>query len=212
MTNLKQVLQNNRQWVKSKTKDDANFFKKHKPSQKPNYLWIGCSDSRLPANEILGLDYGEVFVMRNVANIVSPSDISSLAVLQYAVQVLKVKDIIIAGHYGCGGVKAAVTKYNHGPLEAWLSKLRRIRHKHAQAFSHLNTLQQKADLLVEINVKEQVFNVASTPFVQQAWVEGQQLRIHGVVFDMETGRLIDLHMTMHEAAQIPDELVVIDRE
>ena len=116
MTNLKRVLDNNKRWVKSKIQDDANFFKNHQPSQRPNYLWIGCSDSRMPANEILGLDYGEVFVMRNVANIVSPSDISSLAVLQYAVEVLKVKDIIVAGHYGCGGIKAAVSKYNHGPL------------------------------------------------------------------------------------------------
>lgn len=108
-------------------------------------------------------------MLRNVANTVSPSDISALAVIQYAVEVLQVKDIIVAGHYGCGGVKAAVKKFNHGPLEAWLSKLRRIRHKHAHAFANLNTTEEKARLLVEINVKEQVFNVASTPFVQKAW-------------------------------------------
>jgi carbonic anhydrase len=184
LTNLKKVLDNNKKWTKEKTRFDSDYFKRHKETQKPTYLWIGCSDSRLPANEILGLDYGEVFVLRNVANMVSPSDISSLAVIQYAVEVLQVKDIIVAGHYGCGGVKAAVTKYNHGPLEAWLSKLRRIRHKHAHAFMHLKTIDEKAKLLVEINVKEQVFNVASTPFVQQAWKENRELRIHGLVFNM----------------------------
>ena len=139
-----------------------------------------------------------------MANIVSPSDISSLAVIQYAVEVLKVTDIIVAGHYGCGGVKAAVTKFNHGPLEAWLSKLRRIKHKHAKSFSHLTTADDQANLLVEINVKEQVFNVASTPFVQQAWKSGQELRIHGAVYDMTTGRLVDMHLTMHSIQQLPD--------
>jgi carbonic anhydrase len=167
------VLENNRKWSKSRIREDEQFFEKHVGSQSPKYLWVGCSDSRLPANEILGLDYGEVFVLRNVANMVSPSDISSLAVIQYAVEVLQVKDIIVAGHYNCGGVRAAVTKYNHGPLEAWLSKLRRIRHKHSHAFQNLTTVEEKAKLLVEINVKEQVFNVASTPFVQQAWKNGQ---------------------------------------
>jgi len=146
-----------------------------------------------------------------VANIVSPSDISSLAVIQYAVEVLQVTDIIVAGHYGCGGVRAAVTKYNHGPLEAWLSKLRRIRHKHAESFSHLTSVEDQANLLVEINVKEQVFNVASTPFVQQAWKDGRELMIHGVVYDMMTGRLVDLHLTMHSIEQLPDELAVFEK-
>ena len=117
---------------------------------------------------------------------------------------LKVTDILVAGHYGCGGVRAAVTKLNHGPLEAWLSKLRRMRHKHAQAFKKLTSIDEEANLLVEINVKEQVFNVASTPFVQKAWKEGQELRIHGVVYDMKTGRLIDMRMTMHNIEQLPD--------
>lgn len=166
LSNLHAVLDNNRRWSKTKIREDQQFFEKHVGSQSPKYLWVGCSDSRLPANEILGLEYGEVFVLRNVANMVSPSDISSLAVIQYAVEVLQVKDIIVAGHYNCGGVRAAVTKNNHGPLEAWLSKLRRIRHKHAHAFQNLTTVEERAKLLVEINVKEQVFNVASTPFVQ----------------------------------------------
>jgi carbonic anhydrase len=141
-------MNNNRKWARDKIRSDPYFFSKHVSSQSPKYLWVGCSDSRLPANEILGLDYGEVFVLRNVANMVSPSDISSLAVIQYAVEVLQVQDIIVAGHYNCGGVKAAVTKYNHGPLEAWLSKLRRIRHKHSHAFQNLTTVEEKAKLLV----------------------------------------------------------------
>ena len=152
---------------------EKNYFLNHKPSQSPPYLWIGCSDSRVPPNEILGLELGELFVLRNVANIASPSDIGSLAVIQYTVEVLKVTDILVAGHYGCGGVKASATKFDHGPLEAWLSQLRRIRHKYSKELSKYNTIDDEAKRLVELNVQEQVMNVATTSFAQKAWKAGQ---------------------------------------
>ena len=146
--NFNRLIRSNREWAKSKTQKDLNFFKNHAEGQTPKYLWIGCSDSRVPPNQLLGLDVGEVFVLRNVANMVFPSDISTLAVIQYSVEVLKVEDIIVAGHYGCGGVKAALTKNNFGTLEAWLSKLRKIRHNHAKAFEGLKTIDEKVKTLV----------------------------------------------------------------
>ena len=148
-------------------------------------------------------------MLRNVANIVSPSDIGSLAVVQYTVEVLKVTDILVAGHYGCGGVKASVTKFDHGPLEAWLSQLRRLRHKHSEELSQFTTVDDEARRLVELNVREQVTNVASTPFVQKAWKAGQEVRVHGVIYDMETGYLIDQGITMYKIDQLPEELRVV---
>ena len=147
--------------------------------------------------------------MRNVANIASPSDIGSLAVIQYTVEVLKVTDILVAGHYGCGGVKASATKFDHGPLEAWLSQLRRIRQKYSKELSKYSNVKDEAKRLVELNVQEQVMNVASTPFVQRAWKNGQELRVHGVIYDMATGKLIDQKLTMYELDQVPRELRVV---
>lgn len=164
----------------------------------------------MPPNQLLGLDVGEVFVLRNVANMVFPSDISTLAVIQYSVEVLKVEDIIIAGHYGCGGVKAALTKNNFGTLEAWLSKLRKIRHNHASAFEGLTNIDEKVKTLVEINVYEQMLNLASTPFVQNAWKNGQTLRINGVVFDLATGLLKKIHKDIHSLEQVPEELALFE--
>lgn len=163
----------------------------------------------MPANEIVGLKPGELFVHRNVANQVPPSDINVLAVIQYSVQVLKVKDIIVTGHYGCGGIKAAFKKHDHGPLEAWLSHVRDIRARYKKALVHSDEGVNE-DLLTELNVKTQVYNVSKIPIVQMAWKNGQELRIHGFVYDLRDGLLKDLGITLDSLEKIPEEYRVVE--
>lgn len=202
-------MNNNRKWAKESIERDPEFFSRLVNIQTPQFLWIGCSDSRVPANEIVGLKPGEIFVHRNVANQVPPSDINVLAVIQYSVQVLKVKDILVTGHYGCGGVRAAFRKHDHGPLEAWLSHVRDIRARYKKELV-LSSPEENENLLTELNVKTQVYNIAKIPIVQLAWKNGQELRIHGFVYDLKDGLLKDMGVTIDSLDKIPEEYRVIE--
>jgi carbonic anhydrase len=164
--------------------------------QAPAYMWIGCSDSRVPANEIIGLDPGEVFVHRNVANLAPPQDANYLSVLQYAVEVLKVRHVLVVGHYGCGGVAAAVDGQRRGLIDHWLHPIREVAHDHADELARFEEGQSRLDRLCELNVKRQVRNVASDVFVQDAWARGQALSVHGWVYSLATGLVNDLGVTV----------------
>lgn len=202
-------MKNNRVWAADKVETDPEYFERLASIHEPEYLWIGCSDSRVPANEIVGLQPGELFVHRNIANQAPPSDINVLAVVQYSVQVLKVKDIIITGHYGCGGIHAAFTKHDHGPLEAWLSHIRQLRSRYRAELSHCDQ-KVNENTLSELNVKQQVYNVARIPIVQQAWKDGQELRIHGLIYNLEDGLLKDLGLTLNKITHLPEEFRIIE--
>jgi len=187
---------NNRAWAERKVSVDADFFKRLERQQTPEYLWIGCSDSRVPANEIVGLDPGELFVHRNVANLAPPQDANYLSVLQFAVDVLKVKHILVVGHYGCGGVSAAVDGKRRGLVDHWLHPIREIYHEHRRALDRIPNVQSRLNRLCEFNVIRQVRNVASDVFVQEAWARGQELAVHGWVYSLADGLVNDLEVTV----------------
>jgi carbonic anhydrase len=189
------LIANNRLWAKQKTQIDPEFFKRLVSQQAPDYLWIGCSDSRVPANEIVNLDPGEMFVHRNVANQAPPQDANSLSVIHYAVHVLKVRHIIVVGHYGCGGVKAAIESTDHGLIDHWLTPIREIAHQHRQSLSDLEETQKLARL-VELNVLAQVRNIATNPITYSAWRDDQSLTIHGWVYDLHDGLIQDLGVSI----------------
>ena len=207
-TNLNTVISNNQAWVTTKTSSNATFFSDHATGQAPTYLWIGCSDSRVPPNLLLGLDVGEVFVCRNIANTAQPSDISVQAILQYTIDVLKVTDIIVAGHTLCGGVAAALNVNDYGPLEAYLSEIRHLSNTHSTELSAL-TGDAKTNRLVEINVEQQVSNIAGTRFAQLAWNRSQTLNIHGVVYDLGTGTLTNRNVTKTGLSDVPASLKIL---
>jgi carbonic anhydrase len=186
---------NNRNWAEGKVAADPGFFQRLVGQQAPKYLWIGCSDSRVPANEIVGLDPGEMFVHRNVANLAPPQDANYLSVLQFAVDVIQVEHILVVGHYGCGGVAAAVDGQRRGLVDHWLHPIREVAHEHRH---DLKDLDEKArwDRLVELNVKRQVRNVATDVFVREAWKRGQKLCVHGWVYRLDTGLVTDLEVTI----------------
>ena len=188
---LPHLFTNNRQWAQKTTQNEPSFFSKLAEQQSPEYLWIGCADSRVPANELIGLQPGEVFVHRNIANIIVPSDLNCLSVLQYAVDVLKVKHVIICGHYGCGGVAAAFHNRRVGLVDNWL---RHIHDTKAKYHALLSTTDEKANLdrLCELNVIDQVFSAAQTTIIQDAWQRGQSVTIHGWVYDLHDGLLHSL--------------------
>ena len=188
---LSHLFTNNRQWAQKTTQNEPSFFSKLAEQQSPEYLWIGCADSRVPANELIGLQPGEVFVHRNIANIIVPSDLNCLSVLQYAVDVLKVKHVIIFGHYGCGGVAAAFHNRRVGLVDNWL---RHIHDTKAKYHALLSTTDEKANLdrLCELNVIDQVFSAAQTTIIQDAWQRGQSVTIHGWVYDLHDGLLHSL--------------------
>ncbi|TAJ72878.1 MAG: carbonic anhydrase [Phenylobacterium sp.] len=186
----------NRAWAAGKVAVDPGFFKRLEDQQAPEYLWIGCSDSRVPANEIVGLDPGELFVHRNVANLAPPQDANYLSVLQFAVDVIKVKHILVVGHYGCGGVAAAVDGQRRGLVDHWLHPIREVHHEHRHELEALPGEKAKWDRLVELNVIRQVRNVASDVFVQDAWRRGQPLSVHGWVYTLGTGIVTDLDVTV----------------
>ncbi len=188
---LKELFDNNRKWAEQVERDHPGFFKALSQQQSPDYLWIGCSDSRVPANEIVGMLPGELFVHRNVANVVAQTDFNCLSVLQYAVEVLQVKHIIVCGHYGCGGVKAALTNHRHGLIDNWLSSIKDVYRRHEAQFEALDE-EQRVDRLCELNVIEQVHNVCRTTIVQDAWDRGQELSVHGWIYGIGDGRLRDL--------------------
>ncbi len=177
---------------------DPGFFKRLLGQQAPDYLWIGCSDSRVPANEIVGLDPGELFVHRNVANLAPPQDANYLSVLQFAVDVLKVKHILVVGHYGCGGVAAAIGGRRLGLVDHWLSPIREVNHNHHSELAAIQNDKARLDRLCELNVIRQVRNVASDLFVTDAWARGQSLQVHGWVYSIANGMVTDLNVSVFE--------------
>ncbi len=187
---------NNRAWAKRMVAADTGFFERLQHQQAPQYLWIGCADSRVPANEIVGLDPGELFVHRNVANLAPPQDANYLSVLQFAVDVLKVKHIIVVGHYGCGGVRAAVDGKRRGLVDHWLHPIRETFHTHRHELEAIPDEPARLDRLCELNVIRQVTNVASDVFVQDAWSRGQTLLVHGWVYSLANGLVTDLGVTV----------------
>ena len=191
MSDITQLLENNRQWSEEQKNSDPEFFNKLSERQKPEYLWIGCSDSRVPANQIVGLIPGDIFVHRNVANLVVHTDFNCLSVLQYAVDVLKVKHVIICGHYGCGGVDAALQDQQLGLIDNWLGHIRDIAYKHRAQLSVLNE-QDKCARLCELNVLEQADNVKRSSIVKEALKRGQPLQVHSWIYSLRNGRLKDL--------------------
>ena len=187
---------NNRAWAERMVKADADFFKRLEGQQAPEYLWIGCADSRVPANEIVGLDPGELFVHRNVANLAPPQDANYLSVLQFAVDVLKVKHIMVVGHYGCGGVTAAVDGRRRGLVDHWLHPIREVFHEHRDELNAICDEHVRLDRLCELNVIRQVRNVSTDVFVLDAWARGQDLSVHGWVYSLSNGLVTDLGVTV----------------
>jgi carbonic anhydrase len=203
---LEDLKNRNRAWAAGKVAADPGFFKRLESQQAPEYLWIGCSDSRVPANEIVGLDPGELFVHRNVANLAPPQDANYLSVLQFAVEVLKVKHVLVVGHYGCGGVAAAVDGQRHGLIDHWLHPIREVHHEHRHELETLPDEKARWDRLVELNVLRQMRNVASDVFVREAWARGQTLAVHGWVYTLASGIVTDLGVTVTG----PDDLAQLD--
>ncbi len=192
---LTQLKANNRAWAERMVSADANVFKRLERQQAPEYLWIGCADSRVPANEIVGLDPGELFVHRNVANLAPPQDANYLSVLQFAVEVLKVKHIMVVGHYGCGGVTAAIDGKRRGLVDHWLHPIREVNEAHRDELDAIANLHARLNRLCELNVMCQVRNVASDVFVQEAWAQSQDLHVHGWVYSLANGLVTDLNVT-----------------
>lgn len=190
------LLKNNEQWVTDKLKLDPNYFKEMAKGQEPKFLWIGCSDSRVPASEITQTEPGEMFEHRNIANIVDHTDMNALSVIHYAVKVLKVHHIIVCGHYGCGGVRAALTNNNYGIIDNWIRNIKDVYRLHKNEFESISDKEQMEKKLIELNVLEQVFNICKTSVVQEAWAEGWRLDVHGWVYDIESGRIIDQQVTV----------------
>ena len=188
---LESLFESNRRWAEHMTRREPDFFRKLVDVQTPRYLWIGCSDSRVPANQIVGLAPGEVFVHRNVANVVVHTDLNCLSVLQYAVDVLGVKHVIVCGHYGCGGVRAALDGSRHGLIDNWLRHVTDVAEMHAGELAALDE-ELRFDRMCELNVVEQVVNVCQTTIVADAWARGQDLTVHGLVYGLEDGLLRDL--------------------
>jgi carbonic anhydrase len=189
---------NNRAWAARMVSSDAGFFKRLERQQAPEYLWIGCSDSRVPANEIVDLDPGELFVHRNVANLAPPQDANYLSVLQFAVDVIRVKHIIVVGHYGCGGIAAAVDGRRRGLVDHWLHPIREVFSEHRQVLDGITDERARLNRLCELNVIRQVRNVVSDVFVQDAWARGQVLQVHGWVYSLSNGLVTDLNVTTSE--------------
>ena len=188
------LLAANKAWAAKKTAVDPDFFQRLCLVQEPKYLWIGCSDSRVPANEIVDLQPGEMFVHRNIANVVPHSDMNVLAVIQHAVENLAVEHIVVTGHYGCAGIKAAMSDVDHGQLDNWLAHIKDVYHAHDDEFQTISDHQAREDRLCELNVISQVRNVAKTSIVQKAWRRGQQLKVHGWVYSLTDGVLHDLNV------------------
>ena len=196
MKTLGHLFESNRAWAKSIREQDPEFFQKLARQQAPNYLWIGCSDSRVPANQIVGLLPGELFVHRNIANVVVHTDLNCLSVMQFAVDVLKVQHIIVCGHYGCAGVKAALCQESLGLVDNWLRHVQDVREKHEPELAKIADVTQRHNRLCELNVSQQVVNVSQTSIVRDAWRRGQSLAVHGWIYGLEDGLLRDLDTTV----------------
>jgi carbonic anhydrase len=201
MPSIDHLLQRNRAWAADVEAQRPGFFKRLAAQQAPRYLWIGCSDSRVPANEIVALDPGELFVHRNVANVVVHTDFNCLAVLQFAVDVLKVEHVMVVGHYGCGGVKAALEDSAHGLIDNWLRHVQDVAARHAAELARSASPADKVNRLCELNVVEQVVHLARTTIVQDAWRRGQSLTLHGLIYGLSDGHLHDLGIEVASPAQ-----------
>ncbi|PAU79293.1 carbonate dehydratase [Halomonas salipaludis] len=206
---MQALLERNREWAERMREQDPEFFSRLSQQQNPDYLWIGCSDSRVPANQIIALPPGEVFVHRNVANLLHNNDMNALSVVQYAVDVLEVKHIMVVGHYGCGGVRAAVQGGENGIVDFWLHSVRDLYSRHRQSLAALS-LDEQVDRMCELNVKAQVDNLARNKIIQRAWQRGQPLAVHGWVYGLGDGRVTDLDCTVEGLDQVP-QLYRVDR-
>ena len=191
-----ELLQGNQEWVAEKLAQDPDYFKNLAKGQTPKFLWIGCSDSRMPANEITKTEPGEVFVHRNIANMVVHTDINLLSVVQYAVEVLEVHHIVVCGHYGCGGIRAAMGNQHLGLIDNWLRNIKDVYRLHLATLSTVPEGEEREKLLTHLNVREQVFNLAKTEIVQRAWENGRTLHLHGWVYDIESGRIRDMMLNL----------------
>ena len=199
---LKQLFENNRRWAYRQTQSDPDFFNRLSQQQSPEYLWIGCSDSRVPANEIVGLLPGELFVHRNVANLFVKNDLNCLSVIQFAVEVLNVKHIIVCGHYGCGGVKAVIQNTKLGLADTWLNNIQIVKEKFDGNLFKVASDAERFNKLCELNVIEQVFNIVNTEIIRKAWQKEQQLTVHGWIYDIKDGLLQDLDVCISKTANI----------
>jgi len=204
VSKLDALFRSNREWANSVKTSDPLFFEKLAAQQNPEYLWIGCSDSRVPANQIVGLMPGEVFVHRNVANMVVHTDFNCLTVLQYAVDVLQVKHVMVVGHYGCGGIIAAYENADNGLIDNWLRNIKDVQHNYRKRIDALEDKEMRLNLLCELNVMTQVSHVCHTTIAQNAWQRGQPLSVHGWVYSLKDGLLKDLDCTVDRADQIAD--------
>ena len=194
-TSISDLFTHNRAWAAEMERERPGFFTNLKSQQKPKYMWIGCSDSRVPANQITGLEPGEVFVHRNVANVVVHSDLNALSTIQFAVEMLKVEHVMVVGHYGCGGVQAALDNVRIGLADNWIRHIQDVRDRHRQLLNSLPEA-KRLDALVELNAIEQVVNVCQSTVLQDAWARGQQISVHGWVYGVHDGLLQDLHITV----------------
>ena len=202
-TTYEKLFEGNRQWVEEMLQADPEFFIKRSKEQKPPVLWIGCSDSRVPANEITGTNPGEVFVHRNIANMVVHSDMNLLSVLDYAVNILEVEHVIVCGHYGCGGVKAAMTSEQYGLVDNWLRHIKDVYRLHNQELDAIADEEKRLNRFVELNVIEQVFDLSKTSIIQNAWRRRNQPIVHGWVYDLRTGIIQDLDVSLHSKSKLP---------
>lgn len=200
---LHNLIQNNQKWAQNKVLNDPAYFQTLSKLQNPEYLWIGCSDSRIPPNEIVGLNPGELFVHRNVANLILHTDMNCLSVVQFAIEILKVKHIIVCGHYGCSGVQAAMENKQHGLIDHWLRDIKDLYETHRQELAALPTEDARYARLCELNVIEQAQNLSYTQFVQNAWDRGQELAIHSWIYGLENGLVKDLGLTLSDGKHIP---------
>lgn len=201
MKTPKQLFDRNKQWSENIQEKDSDFFRQLSSGQQPEYLWIGCSDSRVPPSQIVDLAPGNLFVHRNIANMIVHSDLNSLSVIQYAVEVLKVKHVVVCGHYGCGGVKASTEDKNHGLIDNWLRHIKDVSRFNAESLEQLSS-NERLDVLCELNVIEQVNNVCYTPIVQNAWKSGQELQVHGWIYGLEDGLLKDLETSISSLKEL----------
>ncbi|MBL7861232.1 MAG: carbonate dehydratase [Cyclobacteriaceae bacterium] len=204
MKTYQQLLLQNRAWVQQKLQEDKDFFNKLANVQKPDFLWIGCSDSRVPANEITGTAPGEVFVHRNIANMVVHSDMNMLSVLDYSVNVLEVNNVIVCGHYGCGGVRAAMGHQQIGLIDNWIRHIKDVYRMHQDELEKIEDMKQREDRFIELNVIEQVYDLGKTSIIQNAWQKRGRPYIHGWVYDIRNGLIKDLNVSMHDDSEMPD--------
>ena len=196
MSSIQHLFENNQKWAEKVKAENPDFFKNLSEQQKPDYLWIGCSDSRVPANELLGMQPGEVFVHRNIANQVVHSDLNCLSVIQYAVEALHVKHIIVCGHIGCGGVKASMEDESHGLIDNWLNHIKNVYRFHKEKLDAIESEEEKVDTLCELNVIEQVANVCNTTVLRNAWDRGENITVHGFIYNLRDGILKDLNVSV----------------